>query len=268
MKGPIWKVDEFYQVELKFSFLGKYRILVNGQEVVNQRVKKNTAIPFTLEDGRKAEMSVITWGGLSPEWELRVENQLILSNRQIKEMSCPKCGKGAKTGDKFCEKCGAELPNAENQLKVIRLKGARKTIAGLALIFLISGLVLFFVQKGTSDKNLDNLSRFKDSDAYPELINGKQMTVGELRQDIQQETWGILILNGILCVIMVGLYFYAKKSPLVAILMAGGVYASVIVLNAIVDPKTIGQGLAMKIIIIAFLVKGIRSALELRKAGI
>lgn len=64
---------------------------------------------------------------------------------------------------------------------------------------------------------------------------------------------------------MLGLFFYSKKSPLAALLMAMGVYAAVIVLNAIMDPLTLGQGLALKIFVFALLINGVRMALELRK---
>ena len=102
---------------------------------------------------------------------------------------------------------------------------------------------------------------------YTTPINGRQYTVGELRKQLEWEPWGILAVNFILAAIMIGLSFWARRSPLPAVLIATATYAVVIVANAIVDPATIGQGMIMKIIVIGLLVKGIRAALALRAAN-
>ena len=264
-KRPTWKVDDYLQITLKRSFLGKYRILLNDQEIVG-KIGKGRKIPFTLMDGRQAEIFLAS-SFISMEYELRVEGKLYLSENQMKKIACLKCGQPAKEGDRFCEKCGAEIPDAEIQIKIIKIQGARKTIGYLSAVFFIFGIVMFGIQSNNSEKSLKNLAQYQDDADYPKLINGKQYKVGDLRKEIQAAPVSVLVTNWILAVIMFALYLYAKKSALVAILVATGVYAAVQVFNAILSPITIGQGIAMKILIIVFLINGIRSAMELRKVG-
>jgi hypothetical protein len=55
---------------------------------------------------------------------------------------------------------------------------------------------------------------------------------------------------------------WSDKNPFAAILTAALVYVTVQVVNAFVDPMTIGSGIFLKIFFIAAFIKGIRSALE------
>ena len=77
----------------------------------------------------------------------------------------------------------------------------------------------------------------------------------------------MLIVNLIIAAIMLALALWGRRSPLPAVLIATATYAVVIAYAAIGDPATLGQGLLMKIIIIAFLIRGIKAALALRTAG-
>lgn len=81
------------------------------------------------------------------------------------------------------------------------------------------------------------------------------------------ELWGVLVVNLILAVVMLGLAIWGKREPLVAVLVATATYVVIIVTNAIIDPITIGQGLLLKIAIIALLVKGIKAGLALRTSN-
>ena len=73
-------------------------------------------------------------------------------------------------------------------------------------------------------------------------------------------------LNGslVLVAIMAILAVWAKKAPLAALVVATATYCVLIVTSAIVDPRTIAQGLILKIVVITLLVRGIKSALALR----
>jgi hypothetical protein len=74
-------------------------------------------------------------------------------------------------------------------------------------------------------------------------------------------------VNFILAAVMGALSLWARRSPLPAVLIATATYVVVIVANAIADPATLGQGWIVKIIVIAFLFKGIKAALALRTAN-
>ncbi|HTA76936.1 MAG TPA: zinc-ribbon domain-containing protein [bacterium] len=262
----IWKIDDQHQLEIKRAFFGSYKVYWNGELIPSKRTSKTLSYTysFNLPDGRSGELNRHPY---TADLDLRIDGKVFLSEFQKKSMTCRKCAAALLPDAKFCEKCGAEVPNMDDQLRLLKLKKARTYIGVLSGLFLVSGIFLTATTYDTNQKTLDKFVSYKDSDMFPKPLNGKQYTFGELRQEIQTETWSPLIVNSVLSVIMLGLFFYSKRSPLVAFLAAGGIYAAVIVVNAVVDPKTIGQGLVMKIIIITLLVGAIRSALELRKSG-
>jgi hypothetical protein len=265
MAGLGWTIDEKQRVDLKVAVFKGMRLLVNGREAAVIKMRKNGVTPFKLDDGREATLTLDRGMGVQVDWELRVQGQVVLNDRERKQRSCLKCGKGAKAGEKFCEKCGAALPEGQTQRKLVKLRSARATILAVSAMFLVFGAFMYFAQQETAEKALQNLSSYKDSDPFPKPIGGVTYTVAELREKIQLEPLQSAGLNGFLCLVMLGLYFYSKRSPLVALVIALAVYGSVLVLNAILDPATIGQGLYMKLIVLAVLVKGVQSALELRK---
>jgi hypothetical protein len=259
-----WKIDDANTIKVYRHFLGKHRILHNDKEIASKTPFGKTLVPFNLPDGRKGELAIIP-SGFVAELELRIEGRVVLSDADSKSISCLQCGISANPVDKFCAKCGAELPTAENQLKIKKLKEARKVILIVAIFFLLTGVIIFFVQNHASVESLKNLSRFQDSDIYPQLVAGKKYTVGEIRHELQRQPWLTLWTNVFLAIVMFGLFHYAKKSPLVAIFIAAGIYLAVQVVNGILDPRMISQGLIVKFIVISILIKGIRSTLELRK---
>jgi hypothetical protein len=145
-----------------------------------------------------------------------------------------------------------------------QLKSANNTIKYLAILYLIFGAVYFFVTKGRDDAALSRIANMNAEAVYPNLVLGKQYTVAALRKLLAWEPWSVLLVNSILAGVMTLLFFWGKRAPLAAILVAGATYAVVNVTNAIIDPTTIAQGLFLKIIIIAILIKGIKAALALR----
>lgn len=76
--------------------------------------------------------------------------------------------------------------------------------------------------------------------------------------------WGVLITNLVLAAVMAGLALWGKRSPLPALLVATAVYAVVQVAAASMDPSTLAGGIIVKIAVVIFLVRGIKSALALR----
>jgi hypothetical protein len=101
---------------------------------------------------------------------------------------------------------------------------------------------------------------------FPTPIEGRSYTVGELRKQLEWAPWGVLIVNLIIAAIMLVLSLWARRAPLPAVLVAAATYAVVIVGSAIMDPTTLAQGWILKLIIIAFLYRGIKAALALRIA--
>ena len=98
-------------------------------------------------------------------------------------------------------------------------------------------------------------------------MNGVTYTAAALRDRIEWESWSVLLVNLLLAAIMAGLALWGRRSPLPAVLVATATYSVVIVTGAILDPTTIGQDMYLKIIMIMFLVRGIKGALASRTAN-
>lgn len=140
---------------------------------------------------------------------------------------CGACGKAVKPNDKFCGACGHEMPPPEHHLHKKHVNTATRVIIWLAVLFALTGGLMYYLSHEQSDLAV------------------------------------YLILSGI----MAALAFWSRKAPLPAVLVATAIYVSLIVLSAIFDPATIGQGLLVKILFTIMLVRGIKAALALRTAN-
>ncbi|MDB5147523.1 MAG: zinc-ribbon protein, partial [Mucilaginibacter sp.] len=109
------------------------------------------------------------------------------------------------------------------------LRQAGNTLYYLAGVFVFSGLLYFFMHKD-----------------QPEIL-------------------AVVITNIIMAAIFLVLGTYSKKKPLACIISGLSLYVIVQVLNAIVDPISIAQGIIIKIVIIGYMIKGIKSAMEVEK---
>lgn len=259
-----WDVDDSTVVKARLGAFGKQVITVNGAEVVNQRrMSHKGLLPFTLPDGRAAVLSVAPQFVGSPIVELRVDDRLLVDTPKD-PVKCPSCAATVKPNDRFCDGCGHALPGPEQRVQQRRVAEATGTMRALAVLFSIFGVAMYFVSKAQADKALAQLAAL---DATQTLdIEGVSYTVADLRAQVQWEPWGVLVTNLVLAAVMGLLALWGKRSPLPAVLAATATYVTVIVVNAIVDPKTIAQGILMKILVIAFFVKGIKAALALRAA--
>ena len=263
-----WEVDSANVVEANFGAFGKKVITVNGREAhKNRESGSKNLIPFELPDGRQAVISIDRQFVGKPNIDLRTDGRVMLASGK-NPIKCIACGATTKPYDRFCEKCGHAMPSAEERTHQKRVKDATGAIGGLAILFVIFGTIMFFVTKSQSAVALLKLQSMSPDSIIPTPINGVTYTVGALRHQILWETWSVLIVNLVLAAVMTGLYIWGKRAPLAAVLVATATYLVVIVTNAIIDPKTIGQGIYLKIIIVALLVKGIRSALALRTENV
>jgi hypothetical protein len=260
-------VDDAITVRAHFGGFGRKVVTVNGNEIYNSRkLGPKGEIPFSLPDGRTAAISVKRPFVGTPAINLRVGGNLVVETGKT-PIKCPACAAVAKPYDRFCGSCGKAMPTAEDYDHQKNVKAATGAIKVLAVLFLIFGIAMFFVTKGQAESALATLAGMDPDAAFPTPIEGKTYTVGELKKQLAWEPWGVLIVNLILAVVMAALALWGRRSPLPAVLVATATYAVVLVANAIADPATIGQGLLMKIIIIAFLIRGIKAALALRTAN-
>ncbi len=150
------------------------------------------------------------------------------------------------------------MAQSERRSKVSR---AAATIALLAVLFTIGGTISGFMVKSDADEALVLLSKRADDEVI-RLPNGRgERTVASLREEVAAAPRLIFVTNYLLAAAMVGLCFWARKAPMPAILTALGVYLVVLIGNMIVDPKTLTQGIIMKVIAIGSLGRGVYAAL-------
>lgn len=256
-----WRVDAGTQVVLrKPLFLGR-KVELNGERVDGRWESKE--FRFSLPDGRAAQLTLKA-DTMSRTTELLIDGKLIPDVRYVpKDLRCPACNSGLQLLDEYCPSCGHAVGTPARFLVRHAVQGATSAIYVLAALFALWGIVMFFLMRDTTDKALENLGRFDESEVM-EPIDGVSYTAGELRARILWEQRGLLAANLMLSGLMLGLAWWSKRKPLAAILIATAVYAVVQVLGAIEDPRTLMQGVIVKIVIVAVLIRGIKGALQMR----
>ncbi|MGD0142612.1 MAG: zinc ribbon domain-containing protein [Rhizomicrobium sp.] len=261
----IWDVDDSTVVQLTLAPFGVHDLTTNGAVVANDlALRSKSEAQFELSGGRSAKIIVKPLFGTTPLVELRVDGILMVPTGK-KPVTCGNCGVTMKPNDRFCPKCGQEMPPAENYAHQKRLTEAAQTIWVLAALFAIFGVVEFFLTRSQAAKVLDRLSGLNPTDRLIP-INGVVYTAAALRERLLWEPWNVLLVNAILALSMAVLAFWGRRAPLAAILIAAAIYAVVNVASAIIDPASIAQGIYIKVIVVLFLFRGIHAALALRNA--
>jgi predicted RNA-binding Zn-ribbon protein involved in translation (DUF1610 family) len=177
--------------------------------------------------------------------------------------SCPSCGREMPATDKFCPFCGKSIVVLSEETKKA-ITTAAKWILAVSIMFVIFGTIIGFVQKSQASKAMENLAQYGDSEVLQLPNVDNEYTVAELKAKIDQEVIFVFLSNYFLALVMFGLYLWARRSPFPAMITALCVYLAVMVLSAIVDPKTLVQGIVIKIIFIGALIAGIKASLVTR----
>jgi hypothetical protein len=257
-----WEIDEATRVEARYGGFGKEIIWVNGREVANRRnLGTKSDAHFQLDDGRQATITAKVQFGAAPDLRLTVGGQTFAQVGKA-PLNCPSCNATVRSFDRFCDGCGKPLPTADTRAHEKQVRDATNGLFWLAGMFVVFGAIMFFVSRSQSTEALTSLAAMGADEMLE--IEGEAYSVGALRDQISFEPWDVLITNAVLAIAMIGLGFWGRRAPLPAILVATAIYAMVIVTNAILDPKTLGQGIFVKIIVIMFLVRGLKAALALR----
>ncbi len=144
-----------------------------------------------------------------------------------------------------------------------KVREGAKWIGALAVLFAISGVLMFFLSQMQATEALSHLQQFRDDEVL-QPIDGKTYTAGELRAEVQREPYQVLIINLLVAGLMTGLWVWAKRAPLPAIACAFALFVVVHVGSAMVDPTSISKGLIIKIFALVALGKGLKAALEAR----
>ena len=157
---------------------------------------------------------------------------------------CDKCYTQVDPDDQFCNSCGYPLKGTKEEKENFRpipvkpglnrkeyekwLTDAANTLYYLTGAFVLGGVILFY--------------KVKDE---PDVL-------------------GYVLPNIILAIVFLALGGYAHKNPLACIISGLVLYIIIQIIDIIADPVSFASPvtIAIKIAIIAFLVKGIKSAIE------
>jgi hypothetical protein len=149
---------------------------------------------------------------------------------------CPKCGAQLPPTDQFCGACGADrFKEGAGQGSADRaLSQARGWILAIGIIYAVSALAFYLI----------------------------------LRDNLPESAGAILLATNFgLCAIHLGLYFWARKAPFPAAVVALVLFVTVHVANAILDPTTLAQGLIVKALFLGALIRAVSLGHRAAKAG-
>ncbi len=197
-------------------------------------------------------------------------------------MNCPKCGVAVTADEKFCSGCGAGIAVGADGNAILydrvspqvdlsggHLGTARKWLLAISIITLISGLVFYAINKGEMEKQLRDaeaqLSHLTPEERDEALKQTVNMTWDEVVAHDRGLVTLLLVVNVALSIIYFGLWFWAKKNPYAASLVALLLFLTVIVISAVYEPSTLYQGILIKILFIAALAKAVTAGREERR---
>ncbi len=146
-----------------------------------------------------------------------------------------------------------------------------KKVASAAVWILVIAIVqiLFGVGFGVKnasdcDQALDHLEQFEATETVE--VEGEEHVVADLRAQVERERiQGYVVPIG-LGAVFLGLYFWARRAAVPAMVTALLLFVTVHAVAAVVDPSTLPRGIVLKALFIAGLVGGLKAALAQRDA--
>lgn len=151
---------------------------------------------------------------------------------------CDHCKEEVSMTDRFCLSCGFPANGTEDEQRTYRLK--------------ISS---------SKDLLKEAEKKIREAKIIIYVLTALTFLMGTIA-GFGNDDLASLIVNLLLCTLYLIFAAWSNKNPFRAILTCFIVYLTIQVLNAIVEPATIMQGIIVKFIFIAVFLKGIQSANE------
>jgi len=161
-------------------------------------------------------------------------------NIKISLLQCSFCQTTIETENVFCINCGFPQNGTEKDKAVFHAKNVME-----------------------KNKNMDADKKIKSARNILYVIAGLSFVFGIILYYSSNEI-SILLANGILSIIYIILGSWSIKKPLMALLLGLFLYLTTIIISAVIEPTNLIRGILWKIIIIAYLGKGIYSASSLK----
>jgi zinc ribbon protein len=171
-------------------------------------------------------------------------------------IACPHCTAANLPDARFCEACGKALPEplagqprivdgsdvasttAGKELQAATLQKQARRAAGALLVVAILQVAFGLL-----------------SLAEPEIVFGPGI---EAPPAVYVTVFGI-------AAVFFGLFLWARKNPLPAAIVGLVLFLSLHLLEAVANPRSLAQGVIVKVIVIVILVKAIQAGVQYRK---
>ncbi len=192
-------------------------------------------------------------------------------------LACPKCGAPIAADETFCPACGHKLKDtaddrrrrqdrfkaaAAKQEQQKKVGSGRGAILAAAIVIAIGIPIDYFRASSQLDQAAIDVAMARHSPfADQEKVAEAERLIATARSQLNL---GVAIAAGI-AVAFVGLWFWAKTKPLPAILTAFLLFLTVVGIGAAFAPETLVKGIIVKVLILAFLGKGLQAAYEYKK---
>ena len=149
--------------------------------------------------------------------------------------TCMACGAGMPMGARFCEGCGRDQlgpdPAAEQRM-VDRLRKARGWILAVGILYLINLAIFWFQTRHAM---------------FLPIVKG----------------W--LIAIAALALIQFGLWWWARREPFAAAVVALAMFVTLQTVQLVLEPKSLFNGIVVKILFIMALVQALSAGLAVRR---
>ncbi|WP_296378014.1 hypothetical protein [Winogradskyella sp.] len=164
-----------------------------------------------------------------------------ISNLENTQPVCSICKTIVDAESIFCSSCGFPENGTDKDVAQFHAKNAMK-----------------------KNQHMDADKKIKSARNTLYVMAGITIVFATIAFFVNQDS-ATLITSFILGVIYLLLGSWTSKKPLIAILLGLFLYLTTIIISAIVAPETIIKGIIFKIIIIAYLAKGVYSASSIKK---
>ncbi|SER19211.1 hypothetical protein [Pedobacter rhizosphaerae] len=158
---------------------------------------------------------------------------------------CNCCARPFNFNDIFCNSCGYPLNGTEQEQKNHISNRAIKEI----------DLVEF----------KQSIEKARTSLYWIAAIIGLSAIFEAVTAESEEILFASLVVNVILIGAFLAFAVIGKTKPTTALIAGLSVYVIIILLNAILEPSTLVRGIIFKVIIIGYLVKGLKAVLEADK---
>lgn len=150
-----------------------------------------------------------------------------------------------------------------------KISKARKWLLAISVLTLVTGFIFYAIQRSEVEKQIrDAEAQMASIDPAVRDAMLKEKIGMTWAQAIKHDRGQVNLLLGIniaLAAIYLGLFFWARRNALAATVIALILFITVIAVNAALDPKTLPQGILVKILFIAALAAAISAAQRERK---